>query len=522
MKSLLIVEDEKMIRQGIVTMVKRSPVPVEEVLDCRNGEEALEILRSRKIDVMFTDIRMPKMDGISLIRHLEELPEPPRTIVISGYEDFNYAVEAMRGGVSDYLLKPIEREKVYELLSKLDKELEREQTKKSAGRRLGRQQLRYAIVSRQIPEEEYADLETKFAEEKEYLCCICCCSHRVIEDEADRVQLCGIEGQSVFFLRPDQETKLQPILEEYCVGVSQTHRGIREVRSAYEEALAARKTAFITGKRRVTADEITAGWGGVSGDETGRENLSAAVSSEAVPFGAALTGGVSAETAFYGTRESIPGNFTDQFVQLFGTEKVQNGLKQLENYYFQARRGKIDAEQLMETTQTILEQLLETYKNVLEADMAGYMRLRQPLTFNDAASFLEEFRSWILQMREIIAIQFSDYRNKEKINMAVAYIKEHYDRELNMAMVSNYISMNYSLFSLSFKQYTGMNFVSYLKMIRIREAKRLLEETDEKIIEISQRVGYENEKHFMKTFKSVCGVSPSEYRKNMQMGRNRE
>lgn len=64
-----------------------------------------------------------------------------------------------------------------------------------------------------------------------------------------------------------------------------------------------------------------------------------------------------------------------------------------------------------------------------------------------------------------------------------------------------------------------MNFVSYLKTIRINEAKKLLEETDKKIIEISYLIGYE-EKHFMKTFKSVCGVSPSEYRKNVQVGKS--
>lgn len=57
--------------------------------------------------------------------------------------------------------------------------------------------------------------------------------------------------------------------------------------------------------------------------------------------------------------------------------------------------------------------------------------------------------------------------------------------------------------------------MNYLKMIRISEAKRLLEETDEKVIDISQMVGYENEKYFMKTFKSVCGVAPSEYQRNM-------
>ncbi len=86
-----------------------------------------------------------------------------------------------------------------------------------------------------------------------------------------------------------------------------------------------------------------------------------------------------------------------------------------------------------------------------------------------------------------------------------------------MALVSNYVSMNYSLFSLAFKKYTGTNFVNYLKDIRIAEAKRLLSQTDERLQDISRRIGYDNEKHFMKTFKSICGISPSEYRRNAMM-----
>ena len=82
-----------------------------------------------------------------------------------------------------------------------------------------------------------------------------------------------------------------------------------------------------------------------------------------------------------------------------------------------------------------------------------------------------------------------------------------------MAMVSNYVSMNYSLFSIEFKNYTGMNFVNYLKEIRIKAAKRLLENTELRIQEVGKMVGYENYKHFMKIFKNICGVSPSEYRK---------
>jgi YesN/AraC family two-component response regulator len=101
-----------------------------------------------------------------------------------------------------------------------------------------------------------------------------------------------------------------------------------------------------------------------------------------------------------------------------------------------------------------------------------------------------------------------------KIQAAIDYIKKNYSKDVNMAVVSNYISMNYSLFSAEFKNYTGTNFVNYVKDIRMAEAKRLLSETDLKVTEISQQVGYDNEKHFMKSFKGYVGVSPSEYRKN--------
>ena len=67
MRTVLVVEDEKLIRQGISTMIKRCGVPVDEVIECANGVKAMEILREREVDVMFTDIRMPKMNGIELV-----------------------------------------------------------------------------------------------------------------------------------------------------------------------------------------------------------------------------------------------------------------------------------------------------------------------------------------------------------------------------------------------------------------------------------------------------------------------
>ena len=119
MNRVLVVEDEKLIRQGIAAMIKKSGVPVNEVLECSNGLQALDILKENKIDVMFTDIRMPKMNGIELVKAIQNLEEPPITIAVSGYDDFSYAVEMMRQGVREYILKPVERDKLREVLSKL-------------------------------------------------------------------------------------------------------------------------------------------------------------------------------------------------------------------------------------------------------------------------------------------------------------------------------------------------------------------------------------------------------------------
>ena len=109
---------------------------------------------------------------------------------------------------------------------------------------------------------------------------------------------------------------------------------------------------------------------------------------------------------------------------------------------------------------------------------------------------------------------------KEKMEEAISYIRENYAKDLNMAMVSNHICMKYSLFSAAFKEHTGVNFVNYLKEIRIAEAKRLLIQTEDKITEIAKQVGFENDKHFMKSFKTACGVSPSEFRKDYKMVSN--
>ena len=141
MNTVLVAEDEKMIRKGICAMIKRSSVPVEAVMECSNGETALEIIKEHPVDVLFTDIRMPKMDGITLVKEIQKVRYKPLIVAISGYDDFSYAVEMLRRGVREYILKPVEREKITEILETLEKELKNRNKKRRLDESMEKNQL---------------------------------------------------------------------------------------------------------------------------------------------------------------------------------------------------------------------------------------------------------------------------------------------------------------------------------------------------------------------------------------------
>lgn len=124
MENILIIDDEKFVRLGIKTMIQRSKLCTGNIIECKNGMEALEQLKTNNFDVVFSDIKMPLMDGITLVQKIkEEKLTDAFLVIISGYDDFSFAVEALRSGVSEYLLKPIEREVFQKLLEQIDSNL---------------------------------------------------------------------------------------------------------------------------------------------------------------------------------------------------------------------------------------------------------------------------------------------------------------------------------------------------------------------------------------------------------------
>ncbi len=482
MKTVLVVEDEKMIRQGIKTMIQRSGVPVEIIMECNNGETALEILKEQKIDVMFTDIRMPKMDGIELVQKMQELEHKPLTVAVSGYDDFSYAVEMMRHGVREYILKPVERQKIQAILRKLEQEIIDNNKSDSASKRIGYQQLKYLMLNSRTTEEELETLREQY--EKDFF--VCCRNATKMKAENDRyIYLPDLDENDVLIVEEDNlDMLLKNELSGIYVGISGVHSGLTSLRTAYEEAVRARRRAFASNRKEVRF-----------GEEEKR-----------VP-----------DQVLEESHKLLEQEACLQRVQLLGTDKTDEVLRVWGAFFHAVKLEHLSDADFEKGIIEFLIDVSKTYRNALGNDMENVEKLREVWKYSNIDVYEREFMNWLLELHDRINSQFDTNKNKQKIQQAVEYIKENYAKDLNMAVVSNYISMNYSMFSYSFKQYTGSNFVNYLKTIRMEEAKKLLVETDMRVIEISQTVGYDNEKHFMKIFKSSCGVSPSEYRKNMKM-----
>lgn len=487
MKTLLIVEDEKLIRQGIRTMVTRSGVPVNIIIECANGAEAYEVLKNQQVDVMFTDIRMPKMDGIELVKKIQELEHKPLIAAISGYDDFSYAVEMMRNGVQEYILKPVDREKIAEVLRKLDKKLENQQEEQSTEKKVGISQIKYILMKQDMREDELELLEQKYDAvfyKKGYVICIYEAEADI--DERDPIMLLRdvCQGGCCIVDAGSLHPFLINELPHSAVGISQIHHGIRELKTAFLEAQTARKRAFCI----LQTEQY---------DPAYENRIPEALKEQA--------------------ERLLEEQAKTQRMQLIGTDKTEELVEQWGRLFSEVGKERITLDVFMESQHRFLQEVEKIYKSsVTDEDHEVLKSLEQMLSFSDMKEYETSFMDYVLELHERINKQMDNNRNQQKMKKAVEYVRQNYNKDLNMAVVSNYISMNYSMFSYAFKQYTGSNFVNYLKDIRIREAKKLLTDTDMRVVEISRTVGYDNEKNFMKIFKSTCGVSPTEYRKNMQ------
>lgn len=475
MNTVLIAEDEKLLREGLRAMIGRCGVPIGEILEAHDGLEALEILHTVRVDLLITDIRMPNMDGIELVTHLAELDDAPAVLVVSGYDDFSYAVEMLRNGVSDYLLKPVERDRLYTAVRKAEERYRACASAKEEKQKEDLEVLRRLMLETDVESENWKERVQRYEGSFFTGGYVGFCCARTPDRLPDGVLQIHAAGAVMFYA-----AAVENVGElEHCLalpaGKSGMHQGLEELAVCYREAYGAWRLSYFTGELCTPRGEV------------------------------APSQGVTAR----------------QLVGMVGLSKWQEAVQLLWNEADRVSCGEASPEDFANLCEQFAVQMNGTYREFL-GEETDILRYKDIWDFGCADRYLEALCGWLENFCTKTAAAFSDYENRQKIQQAVQYVQEHFREQLSMTEVSNRVSMNYSLFSTLFKQYTGVNFVNYLQNLRVEEAKRLLDTTVWRVYEIGRHVGFADDKHFLKIFKAVTGFSPTEYRKTRLLTRQRD
>lgn len=462
MVSVLIVEDEKLIRRGLAAMLSRSSVPVEKIIEAKNGEEALAILDREPIDLMFTDIQMPQMSGLELVERIKTMEKPPIVVAVSGFDEFNYAVNMLRNGVKDYLLKPVEQEKLDQCMERLYQSLKMRKDRESSHQNFLLMTLTHYMEHGgemdQQREKALQELEQSYLPEVYQ---VVCGKFANLQMGEDTLLLKGWGGLDVCIC-PSWDLGGEVGL----VGKSRAHTGLAEIPQAYREGMCAWKQGFFADSE---------------------------VEYQSLESGA-----------------QVPE--VSHLMDLLRLARWQELLCTLQQGARYVAEGKLDPDRMSHLCEEMADAVSEGYRDLYDAQDEP-RKYRNIWEFPSWQNYIQQLSQWLELFCQRLDQKFADYESKQKILEAVRYVRGNFCSPINMAMVSNEVSMNYSLFSVLFKQYTGKNFVTFLQNLRVDEAKRLLLETDMRVNEICAKVGFTGEKHFLKVFKASVGVSPGDFRK---------
>ncbi|AZK45243.1 response regulator [Paenibacillus lentus] len=518
MRKLLIVDDEKNIRLGLKMMIEREYPDTYTIVTATHGEEALAVYRNEGADIVITDIRMPVMDGILFIEKLsdiasaEEHQPKPNIIILSGYEDFEYARAAIKYQVQEYLLKPIRRDELFVALQKCEEELNKrlKLAEKIAGAesyrlKLQSSRLQELLLQNELDEQERRELEREISFENYAVPFTVAVAAYKYEDGreikrgelmalAEQLLQCG-EGLVLNATFPDREGRVVLIgsssdnfaelartaeskgLNGMLFGVSEEGERLDDIQICYSQALQALQYSFIYPQVQLINYR----------DVQGQRLVYA-----------------------------VPEEDIRKLGNILGTNREKEISPLLHAIFHSDQLAELDIQYIERISQRVNEQVLdEVFRVYGEASVEVLKLYRKVGTMSGFRHFHDYFRSLeqlLFSLHEYIKGIRSAHTEHGDMKEAVAYIENNYHRSLNMAIVSNHVSLNYSYFSEAFKAYTGESFVVYLKKVRIRKAKQLLHDQTLRLADIGMAVGFENTKQFSRVFKELEGISPFEYR----------
>lgn len=532
---IMVVDDEEEIRLGIIKKIDWKANGFIVVGDAENGRDALEKAEKLNPDIVMTDIKMPFMDGLELGKKLSEIMPSTKVIIFSGSDDFEYAQKAIKINVIEYVLKPINSIELTEVLRKLKIQLDKEYDEKTNIEKLHnhyleslpviREQFLVGTIEGRIAKKQWEEQNEKLGIDfkSKYL----------------TVALIHYDGTSILRYLDDEHLSeedalllisIKKIIDEnmvrYCKFISFLYSDMVVVIGNLEEK--SHILNFIRGLNdicklyeRIMSSTITVGVGQVFEDPS-QIRYSYKTAQNALDYRVMLGNGKVIYIEDVESNNSIQLQLSEQeertmlnAIKISSKEEIveaiDNLFKKVEDLLLPFNQYRI---YLMEITTALLK-LVQAYKLDIDEIFGDNFNC---YSYMESFNSIYETKKWFIY----ISIKVNDFIKRERVNSsklliekAKEYVKKNYnDYEMSVEKICSQLHVSPTYFSTIFKRETEMNFVNYLTEVRMEEAVRLLNTTDDKTYSIATKVGYPEANYFSYVFKRKFGVSPSKYRKS--------
>ncbi|GLC82966.1 response regulator [Lacrimispora brassicae] len=500
---ILIVDDERMICEWLQFCIQSYPGC--ELSGCaHNGEQALSVFKEKGADIVFTDIKMPLMGGLELLREIKKLD--PRTIVIllTAFADFDLVREAIRQGGDDYLLKTeMNQQSFQEMLSRLELQITRKGSEEVRGETesTGQQHSIISDILRKdgpLKEEDIRQLrECNIRWRDGGLFSIAVWKQDLMKDfvlpqnsyvrhvasfEYDRYTYVMIGNLA----RDLTELKKNQILYEYASAIV-LNNGCMAGVSAITEHLSSVSDAI-----------VQAVYGLGQGYYEGKIKV----------WQAAVNGSVFRE------KES-------KWESVFRKKKRELYDVQSNEFYGKTEETMEEARKdtgvpISGFTAFCCDAMELAYMRFAEEDaqLMHHMLLEEKCRVHETTDYAQARYRVLEFIRNVLAYQDVDERRLSKgVAAAVDYVRKHYSEPISLEMVSQKVHLNSEYLSRIFKEEVGCTYSAFISEIRLKKAAYLLSHTTERVQKIGESVGYPNVSYFSTTFKKRYGVNPYEYRR---------
>ncbi|MCR5790619.1 MAG: response regulator [Lachnospiraceae bacterium] len=502
---VLIVEDEIRIREGIVKLLQKIDGRYEVVGEAENGAEGVALCEELHPQLIITDVQMPEMDGLMMLQEISRRMEMPKTIVLSAYSEFEYARSAMKLGVTEYLLKPINLNDFSQALGSIEHQLAEDRQRKPLQIGTLEQVFREIIGGRLSVTEEIADYLDK--------------NYRIRRDETYVILLTYL-GNQYSAAAPGYKKKLDHSLSlypgiDFCSMEEEYRRSVYTIVYHLENRQDFERWIQHQLLRQMSAESVV---GFIEAESL--ESLPTAVE-RLFPY---MDWNISFENNVLISYPKITQVKTSLCVYPKELEthlkamicssdldRTEADIRKFEEYFLDGR--VYDPREIKECYVRFIWSALEMAKDVGN-HRAGEIKQQKLLEQIMGARMQEELAEICDMVAEVLRFHDDEADSTNLIvKRAKSMIHEFYHSGITLDEIAARLNITPEYLGTQFHRETGTTFSSYIRNYRIAKAKELLVGTSLKLYEIAERVGYADPKYFSKVFRDVTGQLPAEYRK---------